>query len=99
MGLQFVIVDFLIILTYIWSVLPGKALLSISLAGRGQLVKMCIALMQHGIFSLNFAFLYISRLSLVYQIKLNHNRHKKIGSKRYFFINPKKPSKIIFNFI
>ena len=49
-----------------------EALLSISLAGRDQLVKMLIT----GIFSLNFAKLYILRLSLVYQIKLNNNKQQ-----------------------
>ena len=61
MGLQFVNVDFVIILTYSWSDLPEEALLSISLARHGQLVKMLITLKPRGIFSLNFAFLYISR--------------------------------------
>ena len=42
--------------------------LSISLAGHGKLVKMLKTLEPHGIFSLNFAYLYILRLSLVYQI-------------------------------
>ena len=52
------------------------ALLSVSLTGHGQLVKMLITLESHGIFSLNFAYLYILKLSFVYQIKLNNNGHK-----------------------
>ena len=40
-----------------------EALLSISVAGRGQLVKMLITIEPHGIFTLNFAYLYILRLS------------------------------------
>ena len=69
------------------------ALLSISLAGHGQLLKMLITLEPHGVFSLNFAYLYIIRLSSVYQIKLNM-----IDSKNYvtlnnlsFLINSNKP--------
>ena len=46
--------------------------LCISLACHGQLVKMLITLESHAIFSLNFASLYILRLSLVYIIKLNN---------------------------
>ena len=44
-----------------------KALLGISLASHGQLVKMLITLEPHGIFSFNFAYLYTLRLFLVYQ--------------------------------
>ena len=62
------------------------ALLSISLAGHGQLVKMRITLEPHCIFSLYFAYLSILRLSLVYQIKLNNNRQQeKTGSKQSYF--------------
>ena len=46
-----------------------ETLLSISLASHSQLVNMLIALEPHGIFSLSCAYLYILRLSLVYQIK------------------------------
>ena len=44
----------------------------------GQLVKMLINLEPHGIFPLNFANLYILRLSSVYQIKLNNNRQQEL---------------------
>ena len=40
------------------------------LAGPGQLVKMLVTFEPHGIFSLYLAYLYIFRLSSVYQIKL-----------------------------
>ena len=65
-----------------------EAFLSISQAGHGQLVKMLITLEPHGIFSLNFAYLYIVRLSLVYQIKLNNSRQeeKNALNNLYFFI-------------
>ena len=49
-----------------------EALLSISLTSCGQLVKIFIALEPHGILSINFAYLYILRLSSVYQMKLNN---------------------------
>ena len=39
--------------------LKDEALLSISPAGRGQLVKMLTTLEPHGIFGSNFAYLYI----------------------------------------
>ena len=41
----------------------GEALLSISPAGRGQLVKILITLEPHGIFGSNFVHLYILTLS------------------------------------
>ena len=50
-----------------------EALLSISLAGHGQLVKMLITIEPHGMFTLKFAYLYILRLSSVYLLKLNDN--------------------------
>ena len=49
-----------------------EALLSSSPVGHGLLVKILITLKPHGIFSLNFAYLYILRLSPVYQIQLNN---------------------------
>ena len=62
-----------------------EALLSIS---HGQLVKMFITLGPHGIFSLNFAYLNILRLSSVYQIKLNKNRQQELcRSKQLCFFN------------
>ena len=56
-------------------------LIIINLASHGQIVKMPITLEPHGTFSLNFAYLYISRLSSVYQIRLNDNKQqeKKTG--------------------
>ena len=39
------------------------ALLSISLAGRGHLVKMLLSLEPHGIFGSNFAYLFILTVS------------------------------------
>ena len=51
-------------------------LLSISLAGHGQFVKMLIFLVPLGIFLLNFGYLNILRLSSVYQIKLNNNKQQ-----------------------
>ena len=48
-----------------------EALLSISLACHGQVVKMLITLEPNGIFSLNFPYLYVLRLASVYQIKFN----------------------------
>ena len=64
-----------------------EALLSISLASHGQFVKMLITLEPHGIFSLNFAFLYILKLSSVYQIKLNNYRQQELcrSKQSYFF--------------
>ena len=38
--------------------------------------KIFIHLEPHGIFSLNFAYIFILRLSSVYQIKLNNNRQQ-----------------------
>ena len=72
-----------------------EALLSLSLAGYGHLVKMPITLEPHVIFSFNFAFIYILRLSSVYQIAFNNNREQEkcLSKQSYFFINPKKPSK------
>ena len=55
-----------------------EAFKSISLASHGLLVKMLITLEPHGIFSLNSAYLYIFRLSLVYHIKLNNNRQQEL---------------------
>ena len=43
--------------------LKDEALLSIGMAGRGQLVKMLIALEPHGIFGSNWAYFYILTLS------------------------------------
>ena len=64
-----------------------EALLSISLAGYGQLVKILIALEPHGIFSLNFAYFNILRLSSVYQIKINNNRQQELcRSKQSYFL-------------
>ena len=48
-----------------------EALLSISQACHGQVLKMLLTLEPHGIFSLNFPYLYVLRLSSVYQIKFN----------------------------
>ena len=48
------------------------ALLSISLAGYGQLVKMLMALSPHGIYFIKFSLLIHLKLSSVYQIKLNN---------------------------
>ena len=62
-----------------------EALLSINLAGHFQLEKILITLEPHSIFSLNFAYLYILRLSLIYQIKLNKNRQEKERSKQSLF--------------
>ena len=59
------------------------------LASHGQLVKMPITLEPHGIFSLNLAYLYILRLSSVYQIKLNNNRQQENNA----LIFKKDPSK------
>ena len=53
-----------------------EALLSINLASHGELVIMFIFLEPHGIFSLNFPYLYILRLSSVYSIKLNNNKQQ-----------------------
>ena len=53
-----------------------EVLLSISLAGHGQFVTMLIKLESHGIFSLNFAHVYILRLSSAYQIKVNNKRNQ-----------------------
>ena len=54
-----------------------EVLLSISLTGHDQLVKMLIITLEPNIiFSLNCAYLYILRLSLVYQIKLNNNKQQ-----------------------
>ena len=52
------------------------ALLNISLAGHGQLVKMLRTLEPHGIFALNLAYLYTFRLTSVCQLKLNNNRQQ-----------------------
>ena len=41
-----------------WSAKSRRALLSISLAGHGQLVKMLITLEPHGLFSFHFAYLH-----------------------------------------
>ena len=61
-----------------------EAWLSISLAGRGQLVKLLITLEPHGIFLLNFAYLNILRLSSVYQTKLNNNRQQELCRSKQF---------------
>ena len=54
-----------------------EAMQSISLAGCGKLVKMPITFFEpHCIYSLNFAYLNILRLSSVYQIKLNNNKQQ-----------------------
>ena len=53
-----------------------EVLLSISHAGHGQFVTMLIKLESHGIFSLNFAHVYILRLSSAYQIKVNNKRNQ-----------------------
>ena len=42
-----------------WAFLKNEALLSISPAGRGQLVQMLITLEPHGIFGSNFEYQYI----------------------------------------
>ena len=42
------------------------------MVGHGQLIKILITLELHGIFSLNFAYLYILGC-LQYQIELNNN--------------------------
>ena len=60
-------------------------LLSVNLAGHGQLVK---RLMTMELLSLNCVYIYILRLSLVYQINLNNN--KQGNKKQYFFYNSTK---------
>ena len=64
-----------------------KAFPSISQVSCGQ---MLVTLEQHGIpvFSLNCAYLYILRLSLVYQIKLNINKQQeKCRSKQSYLFH------------
>ena len=48
---------------------------------------MLITLEPHGIFSLNFAYLYIIKLSSVYQIKLNKNRQQEINALNNLFFH------------
>ena len=56
-----------------------EALLSIILISHGQLVNMLRTLEPHMVYiSLHFAYLYIIRLSLVYQIKLDNTRKQEI---------------------
>ena len=48
-------------------------------------------------FLLNFAYLYNLRLSSVYQIKLNNNRHQELyHSKQFIFIVTNKPLTFIW---
>ena len=64
-----------------------EALLSISLSGHDQSVKMLITLEPHSIVSLNVAYLYILVISSVYQIKLIDNRQQELcRSKQSYFL-------------
>ena len=63
-----------------------EALLSTSLACHGQVVKMLITRESHGIFFLsNCAYIYILRLSSVYQTKLNKRYYLFSYFEKYFY--------------
>ena len=64
-----------------------EALLCNSPAGHGQLVKMLITHEPYGIFSLNFAYLYILSLFSVYHIKLNNNRQQEKNALNNLFFS------------
>ena len=65
-------------------------------------MKRLIALEPHGIVPLDFAYLYILRLSSVYQMELSNNRQQekcRFKQSYFFIIDPKNPSKVILTFI